>query len=150
MSSWASGGAGTWLPADPSVLQGQGQPCSQGSKRRGWGALGGGDFVEKKLMLLLVTTLPRQRPQRRTSLLLPPKSWVTGYSWVSGVQCQSSSFYFQTPLLIPKGSCPHAHTGSASSSGTSASNRSDQKAIKQYQLIIQCPRARLALHVHHL
>lgn len=53
-------------------------------------------------------------------------------------------------LFIPEGSCPHARTGSASSSGTSASNRSDLKATKQYQLIIQCPRARLALHVHHL
>lgn len=37
---------------------------------------------------------------------------------------------FQTPLFIPEGSCPHAHTGSARPSGTSASNRSNLKAVK--------------------
>lgn len=113
MASWASGGMGAWLTDHLSGLQCWGQHLSQGSPAicrhqwRGCWALGGGGFVEKKLMLSLVTTLTRQKAPKEDMLFFSfcppppprPKAWTIGYSWVSKVQCLSSSFYSQAPLF---------------------------------------------------
>lgn len=62
--------------------------------------------MEKKLMLSLVTTLTRQKAPKEDMLFFSfcppaprPKAWTIGYSWVSKVQCLSSSFYSQAPLF---------------------------------------------------
>lgn len=107
-----------WLNEDPPGQQGQGQCLSQGSLgiSGGAGARGGTwswRLVEKKLVLLLVTTSLRQKTPK--DMLLPsPAPQGPGDCWVSGSvlpqeEISPLTLLFQILLRIPLRIPSHTH-----------------------------------------